>query len=278
MDHRQMLLCLLGIAPERKRVVPVAHFAQAAVPLPTVSADYGARRYVIFDECGERIGVATGKRVIHPFDAGDNAEPETASISEFFDRNSALVAIPPFRAAVLGILSRPNFNSANHRRLMVNALPFTPRATANATFVYFDGMRRANGITVWAHHTGAEFVKHSERRLVSGDAKLALKLNGGLPGRLCCHEIGAPKPRRERHMARLHDCPSGERRICFTGATAQHNRRAGSKTVGLADELALWAREAVRPADRLQITGASAIIREDALKLGKTRWEGCIHG
>jgi hypothetical protein len=187
------------------------------------------------------------------------------------------VGVSPFRATILGILARPNFNSANHRRLMMNPPSFTTRAPANATFVHFDGMRRADGVTVWAYHTGAKFMKHRERRLIGGDIKLTLKLNGGLAGRLRRHEIGAPKPSRERHMARLHDCPGGKGRIFLTGAATQHNRRAGCETVRLASMPACRARKTVWPAHRLQVAGASAIIREDPLEFRKACWECCVH-
>ena len=276
-DHRQVLFRLFWVTPEGKRIVSVTHLAKPVISLPAVSADDEACRYVVLDECDECFGGATRKRGIRPFDAGDNTEPEATSISEFLGRNAALVGIFPFRAAILGILARPNLNGTHYRRLMMNSPPFTPRAPANATFVYFDGMRRPDGITAWAHHTGAEFMKHSKRRLVSGDPKLALKLDGGLTGRLRRHEVSAPKPRREGHMARLHDRASRERCIFFAGATAQYDRRAGCKPIWFPDEPALRAREAIRPADRLQITGASGVIREYTLKLWKARWESCIH-
>src|SRR4029077_2244288 len=140
-----------------------------------------------------------------------------------------------FCTALLGILTRSNLNSANHRCLMMNPPPFAARAAANTTFVYLDGMRGANGIAVRAYHTGAEFMKHSKRRLVSDDPKLALKLNSRLSWRLRRHEVSPPKPSRERHVARLHDRPSGERSIFFTGAATQYNRGTGSKPVGLAN-------------------------------------------
>jgi hypothetical protein len=207
----------------------------------------------------------------------DNAKPEAPRISEFLSWDTAFVGILPFRASILSIFARPNFNSANYRRLMMNSPSFSPRAAANATFVYFDGMRRPNSVAVGPHHTGAKLVKHRERRLISSDVKLALKLEGGLTGRLCCHEVGAPKPSRERHMARLHNRPGSERRIFLTGSATQHNRRAGCKTVRLSSECACRTGETVRPAHHFQIFGASAIIREDALKLRKARWEGCVH-
>jgi hypothetical protein len=187
------------------------------------------------------------------------------------------VSVLPFRAAILGVLARPNLNGAHYHRLMMNSPPLAPRAAANAAFVYFDGMRRADGIPVRPYHTGAEFVKHRERRFISSDIKLALELKGGLAGRLCCHEISAPKPRRERHMTRLHDRSRSEGYIFLTGPAAQHNRRAGCETVRLASMSARRAREAVWPAHCLQITGASTVIRENALEFGKACWEGCIH-
>jgi hypothetical protein len=160
----------------------------------------------------------------------------------------------------------------------MNSPSFPPRAAANATFVHFDGMRLPNSVAVGPHHTGAKLVKHRERRFISSDVKLALKLEGGLAGRLCSHEVSAPKPSREGHMARLHNRSGRQRCIFLTGPAAQHNRRSGCKTVGLSNERARRTGESCRPAHRFQIFGASDVIREDALKLRKASWEGCVHG
>jgi hypothetical protein len=277
MDHRQVLFRLLRIAAEGKRIVFVTHSSKVIISLPSVSANDGGRCYIVFDECCERIGIAARKGNICLFAARYDAEPKAPGVSKLLDRDAAFMGIFPFRTTILGILARPNLNGANYSRLMMSAPSFAPRATANAAFVYFDGMWRANGITVWSHHTGTEFVKHRERRLIRSNIKLALKLDGGLTGRLCRHEIGTPKPSRERHMARLHDRPGGKGRIFLTRTTAQHNRRARCETVRLADVPALRASEAVRPSHRLQITGARAVIRENALEFRKARWKGCIH-
>jgi hypothetical protein len=187
------------------------------------------------------------------------------------------VTILPFHNAIFGVLARPNFDSPYYCRLMMNSTPFAMCAPANATFIYFDGMRRADGITIRPNHTGAEFVKHRERRFISSDVKLALELEGGLAGRLCSHEVSPPKPSREGHMARLHNRSSRQRCIFLTGPAAQHNRRAGCEAVRLANEGARRTGEPFRPAKRLQIMGASAIIGEDALKFRKACWKGCIH-
>src|ERR1700730_6683486 len=276
MDHRQVLFRLLRIAAEGKCIVFVTHSSKVIISLPSVSANDGGRCYIVFDECCERIGIAARKGNICLFAARYDAEPKAPGVSKLLDRD-AFVGIFPFRTTIIGILARPNLNGANYIRLMRSALSCASRATANAAFVYFDGMWRANGITIWSHHTGAEFVKHRERRLIRSNIKLALKLDGGLTRRLCRHEIGTPKPSRERHMARLHDRPGSERRILFARTAAQYDRGARCKTIRLASVSALRASKAVRPADCLQITGASTIVRKDALKFRKARWEGCIH-
>jgi hypothetical protein len=276
-DHRKVLFCLFRVAPQRENIVLVANPTKIIIPLPAVSADDGARRYIFRDESGKRCDVAARNGSIYLFDAGDDTEPKTPGISEFLDRDASFMGIPPFCAASFGVPARPHFDCANHRRLMMGAFPFAPRAAAYKAFIYFDGMRRSDGIAVRPNHTGAELVKHRKCCLIGSNIKLALKLESRLAGRLCRHEIGAPKPRRERHMTRLHNCPGSERRIFFTGPAAQHNRRAGCKPVRLANDRTRRTCEAVRPAHYLQITGASAVIRKNALEFRKARWEGCIH-
>src|SRR2546430_5801021 len=181
--------------------MPVAHFAKPVIFMPAVSENDGASRHVVFDECGECSGVAARKR--NMFDAGDNAESKAPGISEFLDWNTPLMGIPPLWPAGFSILTRPHFDSADHRCLMMSTSPFASRAATYKAFIYFDWMRRADSVTVRPNHPGTKFVKHSECRFISGDIKLTLKLNGGLAGCLRRHEISAPKPRRERHMA---DC------------------------------------------------------------------------
>jgi hypothetical protein len=277
MDHRQMFLCFLRVAPKREYVVPIAPSGNVIISLPAVSADDGVLRHILRDERGKRLDIATRNRSLQLFDTGNDAEPKTPGISEFLDWNSSFVSIPPFRAARFGVLTRPYLNRANYRCLMMGASSFAPRPTAYKAFIYLDRMRRTDGIAIWSNHTGAELMKHCERRLICSNIELALKLDGGLAGRLCRHKISTPKPRRERHMARLHNRPGGEGRIFFAGPAAQYNRRAGCETVRLARNPALRTSEAVRPAHGFQIFGASAIIRKDALKFREARWEGCIH-
>ncbi len=272
MDHRQVLFRFLWVTTEHERIVPITYLAKTAITTPRVGADGRSWRYIVLYEGCERISIAPRKRRWP-----SNAEPKPSSISKFLERDTAFIGLSPLSTAGLSIFARPDFNGAHDCSLMMDTPSFAARVAAYVAFIYLDWMWGADSVSVWPYHAGAELVKHCKRRLVSGDPKLALKLNGRLTGRLRRHKIGSPKPSRERHMARLHDRPGGQGRILLTGPAAQHYRRAGCETVRLADMPAFLAREAVRPAHLLQITGASTIIREHALKLGKARWEGCIH-
>jgi hypothetical protein len=259
MDHRQVFFRLIWIAAERQGAMPIADFIKGVITTPSVSANDGTGRYIVLHESGQSITIAPRNIGVR-----DNTKPETASV------------ISPTLSVVF-IGSRPNLDGANYGRLMVNSLSLAARPAANAALIYLDGVWQADRVAIWPHHTGAELMKHGERSLIGGNTKLPLKLNGGLPRRLRSHEICAPKPSRERHMRGLHDRPGREGSVFLTGATTQHNRRARGKTVWLAGNSAFLAREAVRPADRLQIAGASVVIREDALKLWKARGEVCVH-
>ncbi len=273
--HRQMLFRFLGVAAERKRAVRVAHLAQVAISAPAVSSDNRSSRDAVFDECGERFGVAP--RTNGFACARDNAEAQTAGINQFLGRDTAFVSGLPFSAAIFCVLACPDFNRANDRCLVVDASSLASRSSADATFVYLNGMGSSDSVAIWPNHTSAQLVKHRERCFVCGDSELALKLDRGLSRCLCRHEVSAPKPSRERHVTRLHDRSGGEGRIFLTGPATQNDRRPRSKAVRLADMPALRARKAIRPADRLQIAFACAIIGEDALELGKGRRKGRVH-
>jgi hypothetical protein len=277
MDHRQMLLCLFWVTRERENIVLIAHSGKIIISLPAVSADDGTRRHIFRDESGKRLNVAAGERSNYLFHAGDDAEPKAPGVSAFLDWGTPIMTVPPLCAADVGVLTRPHLYSANYRRLMMSAFSFAPCAAAYKAFVDLDGMRRADCISVWSNHPGAKLVKHRECRFIGSDVKLALKLESGLAGCLCCHEVGAPKPYRERHMARLHDRSGSKGRIFLTGPATQHNRRACCETVRLAGMPACLARKSVRPTHRLQVAGASGIVRKDALEFRKARWKGCVH-
>src|ERR1700731_3473820 len=81
------------------------------------------------------IDVAPRKRSLTLFEARDDAESKTLGVSKFLDWDASFVDLPRLRAASFSILTRPHFDSANHRRLMMGTLPLASRASAYKAFV-----------------------------------------------------------------------------------------------------------------------------------------------
>jgi hypothetical protein len=148
---------------------------------------------------------------------------------------------------------------------------FASRLAADHAFVNFDRVLPADGVALRSDHAGAELVEYLKGGLVTGERKLALELNRRLSGDLCGHEIRAPKPRRERRVAGLHDRTSCQRRVGLAATAAQHYRRTCGEAVRLTGSSALGADKPTWPADGLKVAGASRIVREDPLKLWKRR-------
>jgi hypothetical protein len=134
-------------------------------------------------------------------------------------------------------------------------------------------MLAADGITLRTNHTRAELVEYLEGRLIPGETELTLKLDSGLSGCLCRHEVRTPKPRRERRMARLHDGASRKRCVGLAAATAQHYRRARREAIWFSDKAAFGACKTLWPTHGLKVVGASHIIGEYPLKFRKGSWE-----
>jgi hypothetical protein len=116
-------------------------------------------------------------------------------------------------------------------------------------------------------------VEDLKGRLITRECKLALELNGGLSGDLRGHEVRAPKPRRERSMARLHDRSGRQRCIGFASTTSQHDRRARSETVRLSYKPALRTRKSIRPTNGFKVASASRVVGKNPLKLRKRSGE-----
>src|SRR4029077_16091254 len=55
-DHRQMLFRFFWVVTKRERSVAISHSSEEAISLPAISANQRACRYVVLDECCERIG------------------------------------------------------------------------------------------------------------------------------------------------------------------------------------------------------------------------------
>jgi hypothetical protein len=250
MDHGQVRLSFVGVAAERQRLMVVSHLGKARVSSPAIGAQDGTERNVVCDKAGKRIGAAVG----------NDAKPQPSGI----DAASVFIAV---------IRPRSDLYGADDDGLMMRSATFAARLAADHAFINFDGIVTTNGIAFWAHHASAELVEYLEGGLVATETKLALKLDRRLSGRLCRHQVRAPKPSRERRMARLHYGPCRKRRVGFASTTSQHDRRASCETVGLSYQSALRTRKSVRPTDGFKVASASCVIGENPLKLGERSWE-----
>ena len=152
---------------------------------------------------------------------------------------------------------------------MVRSAPLSARFSADVAFVYFYRVVASNGVTLWANHTYAEFVENLKGRLVAAERELALELNGRLSESLRGHKICAPKPCRERSMARLHNSASRKRGVGLASTAAQHYRRTCLEPIWFFDKPAFRARKSLGPANRLKVAGTSHIIGEYPLKFWK---------
>lgn len=244
MDHRQMRLCLVGIAAKGQRLMPV--LSQSGIACPSVRADNSPRRDVVPNKSGKRNSATIW----------NHTKPQTPRID-----------FPPVRLAVS--LSRPNLNSADHYRLVVSAVSFSARLAANKAFINLNRILATDCVSFGPNHARAELVKYLKSGFIAADSKLALELNSRLAGDLRGHEIRAPEPRRERRVARLHDRASRKRCIDLTCSAPEHYGRTGRKAVWLTGNATFRAGETIRPANGLKVLGAGGVIGENPLKLRK---------
>jgi hypothetical protein len=249
-NHWQMRFGLVWIAAERQHVVEVSGFGKSRIPRPSVCAHDRVGRDILFDKAVESLGAPVG------YDA--KAQPSR------IDAPSVLLAL---------VCPRPNLYSADDNSFVMRTATLPSRLAADQAFVNFDRMLAANGIALWSDHASAELVKDLESRLVAGERELALELNGGLSWDLRGHQVRAPKPRRERCVARLHDGSGRQRRVRFAATATKHHRRASRETVRLANNAAFLARKSVRPTDGFKIPSASRVVGEYPLKFRKRNWE-----
>jgi hypothetical protein len=250
MDHGQVGFGLVWIAAERQRVMAVSNPWQFWIRSPSVSAHHSAKCDIVFDEVGERFRTP----IWH------NAKPQPSRV----DAPLVFFAV---------ICSRTNLYSADNDRFVMRSATFATCLTADHAFVNFDWMLAPDGVTLGANHTGAQLVEYLKGSLIAGKRKLALELDGRLSRYLRGHEVCAPKPRRERRMARLHYRSCRQRCVGLAATAAQHHRRPGCETVRLADKAALCARKPARPTNGLEIASASRIVGKYPLKLRKRSGE-----
>jgi hypothetical protein len=245
-DHRQMCLRFVGIAAKRQHVMVISARSKPRIAGPPVSSHGSANRDILFDEAGERFRAPIGH----------DTKPQPSRI----DAARVLLAV---------IRSRSNLHSADNDRFVMGSASLAARLAADHAFINFDQMLAPDGVTFRANHTGAKLVKYLKSRLITSESKLTLELDGRLSRHLRRHEVRAPKPRRERRMAGLHDGSGRKRRVGLATTAAEHDRRTRCEPIGLPCNAALWARKPVRPTDRFKIASASRIVGEYPLKLRK---------
>ena len=245
-DHRQMCFCLLWIATENQHLMAVPHLGKSLVADPSIGANEGPRRNIIFSEARKHFGAP----IWH------DAKPQAPGIDTA-------------RAHLAVILTRPHFDGTYYGSLVMHAASFSASFAADVAFVYLYRVIASDSITLRANHARAEFVENLKRRLIAAECELALELNGRLAGCLCGHKVRAPKPSRERRMTRLHDRASRKRRVGLASAAAQHHRRARLKPIWLFDKSAFRARKSIWPADGLKVAGTSPVIGEYPLEFWK---------
>src|ERR1019366_226716 len=198
--HGQMRFCLVRVATENQRLMDVPQLGKPFVCCPSIGANGGSRRNVFFCEAHKHFGAP----IWH------DAKPQSSSVHTA-------------RARLTVILTRHNFDGTDYGSLVVRAASFPARFAADIAFVYFYRMIAPDGVTLLANHACAEFVKNLKGRLIAAERELALELNSRLAGSLCGHKICAPKPYRERRMARLHDSASRKRYVGLASTAAQHD-------------------------------------------------------
>ena len=108
-----------------------------------------------------------------------------------------------------------------------------------------------------------------EGGFIARQAKLALKLKGGLAWGLGRYQVGCPKPYGKWGMGGPHDRRGGQRGIAPAFAAAQHDRGSRGEAVWLILVAAIRAGKAIRPSQSLQVLCASTVIWENLLEFGK---------
>ena len=161
MDHWQVSLSFVRIAPKRQHVMAISCPRKPWVAGPSVGAHDGTGGDALFDKSGERFGTPIR----------NNAKPQPARV----DTASVFLAIG---------FARSDLNRSDDKSLMVNSAPLATRLAADKAFVDFYDMTAADHISLWSDHASAQLVKNLKGRFVASKGKLPLKLDGGLAGDL----------------------------------------------------------------------------------------------
>ena len=246
MDHRQVPLGHLWIAPLGDGSVAVAAGAQRRIGGPVVGGDRHPRQNSAFDEAAKRLRTAIRC----------NGQADAASVT-------AILALVELGAR----LALAHLDGAGHQDFVMNAAALAARPAANPGLIDLDADAglAADAILIAPHHAGAQLVQDLEGGLVPRQAKLPLELHGGHAGRLAGHQIGSPKPHAQRRMGPLHHRACRQTGVAATRAAA-HDATSIGEAKRVAHRAALGADEPIAPPRLLQVGGASRVIREKPLE------------
>jgi hypothetical protein len=162
MDDGHELLRHLRVAALGDRMMVVAFLAQPAIAAPIIGDDQRARFDGTLDEAPQHSGAAVS----------GNYQTDTTRIA-----TAPTVVLGSARFAVA------HLDSGSHQRLVMDASAFATRPPTNPRFIHLDMLvsMSADAVLTGTHHGGAKLVENAERRLVAGQAKLALKLTADKP-------------------------------------------------------------------------------------------------
>jgi len=207
------------------------------------------------------------------FPAWDNAQAEPARINKLLEGDASIVVLPIFCRAALRIFPLADFHRADDGGHIVNAAASSMPMAADEAFIHFHRVFPADTVPRRADHPGAQFMEDLEGGFIARQAKLALKLKGGLAWGLGRYQVGCPKPYGKWGMGGPHDRRGGQRGIAPAFAAAQHDRGSRGEAVWLILVAAIRAGKAIRPSQSLQVLCASGIVWKDVLKLRQSSRE-----
>ena len=155
--------------------VLVASGCERGIAAPAIGDDHRARGNSALHEAAEGFGASVG-RDLQAYAPG--------------------IASAPSWRGLLGFgFTPPNFDGSYDKRFIVVSPALATRCAADPGLVNLDALLRiaTDPVPAGADHAGAELVENLEGGLVSGEAELALELDGGHSGCHARHQIGTPE-------------------------------------------------------------------------------------
>lgn len=117
-----------------------------------------------------------------------------------------------------------------------------------------------------AHHRASELVQQQPSGLVPSESQLALEQQRRDPSLVGRHQIGCPKPDRQRELGPMQDRACGQGNLITTlGTLATLPIAEGERS----PVSAAWTPKPLRPSTGLKVLSAGLLIREPSLKLGE---------